>query len=334
MRDLYRDTVVMTDPTSGALMSLAGVEVYVYNAGTSVKATIYQGREGAAQVTNPFTTTANGLAEFYAEEGRYDIKYVDTVSPPRTGEIIKLWNAVDPIVDSGDLDATVMAQLVPVGMMAPFGGSAAPSGWKLCDGSPISRFDFDPLWRVIGITYGAGDGISTFNLPDLRGRVPVGVDGAAGRLTSTAPLSNADLLGQSGGFESHVLTTAESGMAGHTHSGTLPDHSHSGADHWHYASASGGGGTGASQEGTISRVTGATGAVFSGQMAPPGHTHYASVSVTGSTGWASGGGSGVGTTGGINSAPAIPTGGPLSPTAAQAHRSMPPYQIVNYIIKY
>lgn len=54
-------------------------------------------------------------------------------------------------------------------------GAAAPDGWKLCDGSAISRTDFQGLFTVIGTTYGVGDGSTTFNLPDLRGRSPVGL---------------------------------------------------------------------------------------------------------------------------------------------------------------
>ena len=54
----------------------------------------------------------------------------------------------------------------PTGMITPFGGSTAPEGWLVCDGSAISRTDYADLFAVIGTTYGDGDGSSTFNLPE------------------------------------------------------------------------------------------------------------------------------------------------------------------------
>lgn len=63
---------------------------------------------------------------------------------------------------------------IPVGSLVMFGGAAAPSGWLLCDGSAISRTTFADLFTAIGTAYGAGDGSTTFNIPDLRGRLPVG----------------------------------------------------------------------------------------------------------------------------------------------------------------
>ena len=93
---------------------------------------------------------------------------------------------------------------LPVGAVTAYAGSTAPDGWMLCDGSAIKRADYSKLFSLIGTTYGAGDGTTTFNLPDLRGRVPVGEDGAAGRLSAN------DALGQSGGSE-------PSNMPSHTH---------------------------------------------------------------------------------------------------------------------
>jgi len=63
---------------------------------------------------------------------------------------------------------------VPVGTILPYASSTAPSGWLLADGSAVSRSTYSDLYNLIGTTYGAGDGSTTFNLPDLRGRVAVG----------------------------------------------------------------------------------------------------------------------------------------------------------------
>ena len=80
--------------------------------------------------------------------------------------------------------------------------ATAPEGWLLCDGASLVRADYTPLFNAISTTYGAADG-THFNLPDLRGRVPVGVDGAAARLTAN------DALGNSSGEEKHVIANSE-----------------------------------------------------------------------------------------------------------------------------
>lgn len=65
--------------------------------------------------------------------------------------------------------------VLPAGLVMAFGGPAAPTGWVFCDGSALSRTTYSLLFAAIGTTYGAGDGTTTFNLPDLRGRLPVGL---------------------------------------------------------------------------------------------------------------------------------------------------------------
>lgn len=66
--------------------------------------------------------------------------------------------------------AGVVAPVVPSGAIMTYAGSAAPTGWLLCDGTAVSRTTFSALFASIGTTFGAGDGSTTFNLPDLRGR--------------------------------------------------------------------------------------------------------------------------------------------------------------------
>ena len=94
-----------------------------------------------------------------------------------------------------------------IGEIRMFGGSFAPMYWAFCDGSMQSIARNPALFAIVGTTYG-GDGVQTFALPDLRGRVPVGVGQGAGL--------NYVALGEMGGEESHTLTSNE--MPGHTHS--------------------------------------------------------------------------------------------------------------------
>lgn len=68
--------------------------------------------------------------------------------------------------------------------MVPFGAAAAPDGWILCYGQAVSRTTYAPLFTAIGTAYGAGDGSTTFNLPDMRGRVAAGKDDMGGAAAS------------------------------------------------------------------------------------------------------------------------------------------------------
>lgn len=70
--------------------------------------------------------------------------------------------------------------VMPVGLLAPFAGATPPEGWLLCDGSAVSRILYADLFAAIGTSWGTGDGTTTFNLPDMRGRFPRGVDQGAG----------------------------------------------------------------------------------------------------------------------------------------------------------
>ena len=101
-----------------------------------------------------------------------------------------------------DDERLIVSGLLPTGAVTPFAGSVAPSGFLICDGSAVSRTGQADLFTVIGTTYGAGDGSTTFNIPDLRGKVPIGVSGS-------------HALASTGGEETHTLTVDE--MPAHTH---------------------------------------------------------------------------------------------------------------------
>lgn len=126
---------------------------------------------------------------------------------------------------------------VPVGTVVPFAGTSAPSGWLFLYGQAISRDDYSSLFAALGTTYGAGDGSTTFNLPDLRGRVVAGKDDMGGTSANrlTSPI-NGDNLGANGGSESHTLTTAQMPSHNHvigSHSHTIGSHSHTVNSHIH-----------------------------------------------------------------------------------------------------
>lgn len=118
---------------------------------------------------------------------------------PTTAKWNKLWG------NDADFD-TRITQSAPVGEIAAFGGSSAPTGWLLADGSAVSRTTYAALFAIYGTTYGAGNGSTTFNLPNAKGRQLVGRDSGQ---------TEFDVLGETGGSKTHTLTTAQ--IPSHTH---------------------------------------------------------------------------------------------------------------------
>lgn len=115
------------------------------------------------------------------------------------------------------------------GMVFDFAGPTAniPSGYLACDGSAVSRSTYSALFSAIGTTWGAGDGSTTFNVPDLRRRTTIGAGG-------TSVSGPAATIGSVGGEEAHVLTVTE--LAAHNHGVTVtdPGHAHGITDPTHF----------------------------------------------------------------------------------------------------
>lgn len=105
-----------------------------------------------------------------------------------------------------DLSCSLNVSNLLIGEIIEYAGESIPGGYLVCDGSAVSRTEYSELFDVIGILYGSGDGSTTFNLPDLRGRVVTG-------LSTTN--SNFNVLGKTGGEETHTLTISE--MPSHNH---------------------------------------------------------------------------------------------------------------------
>jgi len=148
------------------------------------------------------------------------------------------------------------AASVLTGMILPYGGTSAPTGYLLCDGAAVSRTTYSALFTISGTAFGTGDGSTTFNVPDMRDRVPVGkgdMGGTdAGRIVDASSLT----LGGSLGTELHTILTAE-----------LPSHAHS-------ITLTGTTGTTGSHSHNVSQYTGQN-IVNSGQGAPiSGHAMY------------------------------------------------------------
>jgi microcystin-dependent protein len=132
--------------------------------------------------------------------------------------------------------SVTLTELVPTGTVFEYAGSITPSGWLLCYGQAVSRSTYQALYNNIGTTYGVGDGLTTFNLPDLRGRTIAGRDNmggvAANRITPAGSGITGTTLGAAGGGEAVTLTGSQSGQkaasivstgqsASHTHPYTI-----------------------------------------------------------------------------------------------------------------
>lgn len=197
--------------------------------------------------------------------------------------------------------------LIPTGSIFPYAGNSVPGGYLLCDGNAVSRSTYNRLFQTIAEIYGSGDGSTTFNLPDLRGRTPIGFGQGSG-------LTNR-LLGDIDGEETHTLTTDEIPSHNHTAtSGSAGDHSHTINDSGHSHNTSNtvqktGNNTPGSLDTTSNEIDNINTGVTTSTTTTTGitinnagsHTHEITVNNTG---------------GGV------------------AHNNMQPYIVINYIIRY
>lgn len=104
---------------------------------------------------------------------------------------------------------------VPTGGVIPYAGSTAPTGYLICDGTAVSRTTYSALFAITSTTYGVGDGSTTFNLPNLKGRTVTGVGQGSTYANGVDAAGTNFALAAVGGMEKHKLVTAE--LAAHNH---------------------------------------------------------------------------------------------------------------------
>ncbi len=168
---------------------------------------------------NDITNTGNVMALSVNQQGTADIAVfkdngITALIVKDGGNVgVNKTNPDYPLDVNGTANATSIYQagflLVPTGAMMPYAASTAPGGWLICDGSAVSRTTYSALFDLIGSTYGNGDGVNTFNLPNLKGRTIFGFNSSD---------SNFNTLGETGGSGITSLSTNE--LPSHTHTGT------------------------------------------------------------------------------------------------------------------
>ena len=196
-----------------------GTELIFYGSGLDSVVYAHPSASVRLAVAVGITLSASALASAVFGLLRYVIETLDIDALSESASIDKATQvAVAGRGQSTPTKSTVgdlLNVFIPPGAIIDYAGTVAPSEWLLCDGSARSRTTYASLFAAIGTRFGAGDGSTTFNLPDARGRVTAGVDGSAGRM----PAAISD-LGESGGADDYRLTTAEMPAHRHPHTHT------------------------------------------------------------------------------------------------------------------
>ena len=207
---------VSPPPVMGQLFYRTDLQiVYVYDTSTAqwqvaFQSNIYALLDGTSNFTGSLTIKASAPG----------VRLIGQEANAKDWYIRESGGRLHTYLNTGTEAAPVFVEdnfFVPTGGSIAYGGSVAPVGWLLCDGAAYSRVTYARLFAVIGTTFGVGDGSTTFNVQDKRGRTSIGLDGGTNRITSASVGgANANTLGGTGGAETHTLTTAQE--APHQHS--------------------------------------------------------------------------------------------------------------------
>ena len=233
---LYRDTTLTITPRV-VVNSLANTQNTSTTAALEVKGT------DVSNVSIGFTTGTNSsiIKQVFSNAGISIESTNGSLAPIRANVFLQA-------TITGSTSSQSVAPLLPAGVITAWAGSSAPDGWLLCDGTAYSRSVYAALWGVCSITFGSGDGSSTFNIPDIRGRAIYGTSSSITRAATSTAI----------GSSFTMLAAGSTGSAGgHTHSTTT-----------------------ASVNSTSDKDVAATVTVLTGISAAADHTHSSS-SVTG-----------------------------------------------------
>ena len=200
-----RGAIVDADIAAGAAIVKTKLgPLAIVDADVAVGAAIAKAKLAPLDVLNADVDPAAAIAESKLS--------LATDAAPGTGSRRTLGTGAQQAAPGNDL------RFAPVGAQLMYAGVNDPNpNWMICDGRAVGRAAYAALFAVLGTAYGAGDGSTTFNLPDKRGRVSVG---AINMGTGAAAADNGHVnagRGTSGGEVNHALAAGESGMPAHSH---------------------------------------------------------------------------------------------------------------------
>ena len=211
----------LLDPTG---VPYNGAQLFSFVTGTGTYQATYSNAALTVPNPQPVLTNAAGFWPpiFLISAPAYRIMIQDP-----SGATLMDNDPCSPVPAQGSFSGT--PGLTPVGMIAPFAFPGAPTGWLLCAGQAVSRAIYAQLFSVIGGYFGSGDGATTFNVPDLRGRYPLGQDNmggvAANRVTYGGSRMDAATFASVGGDQMSQV---------HQHPITDVEHEHLDSGHYHY----------------------------------------------------------------------------------------------------
>ena len=214
------NTLAKADGTSGAKIKGTNIVVDALN-NMSSSGTFYSGSSSIdPSASLQLDSTSKGVLP-----PRMTSTQRNAIAAPAIGLVI--FNTDSGVLNTYNGTNWRSAEGNPVGTVLDFAGTDAPTGYLLCYGQSVSRTTYSDLFGILGTTFGSAN-ISTFKLPDLRGRVVAGLDNMGGssasRLTSSEIIMDSTTLGASGGYNEQFATTEH--VPQHNHSGFTGQHTH------------------------------------------------------------------------------------------------------------
>ena len=162
-------------------------------------------------ITNSRADLNTNFANLNSDKVETSVIDTDTTLAADSDDKIPSQKAVKAYIDGGG-DVPVGTKIVPTGGILPYGGATAPSYFLLCDGSAVSRATYADLFGVISTTYGVGDGATTFNVPNLQGRFPLGYSASAPTKVFTFASRSSDTITVTGA-DNHAHNELQTGQA-------------------------------------------------------------------------------------------------------------------------